>query len=356
MNPLKTFGVLVVGLSAAPSLLAQIEVTQGDLPQGGNTYIFQNFTPEVLVDYGSSGPSWVWDFSNLLPADSIEVDVLASTQFSTEAQIFFANPFFQDWHADHAYEWLSLPDLGGGNAPVEVDQIMGYFQFSDGFYTQVGLGVGTAFAELPVLFSDVDEIHPVPLTVDAEMTSTSAFEVTSLPGIWYEADQERTSWVDGYGTLLLPDGTSHEALRLQSTVISDDSVYVETLGGGVAFQRETTTYSWVGEAGMPLMEVVLTFGVPTAARYQGSAPAGDDPSIVVDRLSTQSFDVFPNPVEAGQDLRFRGDVEPRWTVFASNGQRVATFLGHRIRTEGWNPGVYIVLNQVSGQSTRLVVK
>ena len=146
--------------------------------------------------------------------------------------------------------------------------MVGYHQYANGTYNQVGVGLTIAGFELPVVFDDVDEVHPVPLTVDATLESTAAYTIQVPEALTYAVDQTRYSEVDGYGTLLLPDGTSHEVLRLKSTVVSVDSIYIDLAGEGFAFERETVTYSWLGDGGMPWMEVSTTFGIPSVVRYQ----------------------------------------------------------------------------------------
>ena len=37
----------------------------------------------------------------------------------------------------------------------------------------------------------------------------------------------------------------------------------------ISFDYETTVYQWLGDGGMPYLEVQSTFGVPFRVRYQG---------------------------------------------------------------------------------------
>jgi hypothetical protein len=340
-----------VALALALSAEAQITVNEGDLPQGGTSHTFQNLPLEGLFDFESSGPGWVWDFSELVPTDSSVQEVADIDEASFTTALVFNSPWDPDHQADHFYAFLALPDLGDMGLPVDIESITGYHQIANGNYTQVGLSLTLSGFEVPITFADVDEVHPVPLTADATMESTAAYAVDIPENLHYSVDQTRESVVDGYGTLLLPDGTSHEVLRLRSTVLSDDSVYVSALGQGTAFQRETVTYSWLSDGGLPWMEVSTTFGVPTTVRYQGSAPP-----VAGVMAAASNATLYPNPVQRGATVRLGENVSATWAVHALSGERVRTFRGRTLSTDGLAPGMYLVRNEATGMTRRLVVQ
>jgi len=313
--------------------------------------MFQNLPLDLLSDFGASGPGWVWDFSELVPTDSSVQEVADIDEASFTTALVFNSPWDPDHQADHFYAFLALPDLGDMGLPVDIESITGYHQIANGNYTQVGLSLTLSGFEVPITFADVDEVHPVPLTADATMESTAAYAVDIPENLHYSVDQTRESVVDGYGTLLLPDGTSHEVLRLRSTVLSDDSVYVSALGQGTAFQRETVTYSWLSDGGLPWMEVSTTFGVPTTVRYQGSAPP-----VAGVMAAASNATLYPNPVQRGATVRLGENVSATWAVHALSGERVRTFRGRTLSTDGLAPGMYLVRNEATGMTRRLVVQ
>ena len=97
----------------------QITVNEGDLPQGGADHVFQNLTPDLLLDFETSGPGWIWDFSDLEPVDSTVVGVQDIGDASFTALFTFDNAFlYPEVQADHFYTFLNIPDLGdvGGDA------------------------------------------------------------------------------------------------------------------------------------------------------------------------------------------------------------------------------------------------
>ena len=163
----------------------------------------------------------------------------------------------------------------------------------------MGLGLSLSGIELPVPFDDIDELHPVPLTADATLTSTACMKWRCLRRSRTPSNKTDIQRWTAMERCLLPDGTAHEVLRLKSTVVSDDSVYVNLAGQGFAFERETVTYAWLGDGGMPWMEVSTTLGMPTVVRYQGSAPEPEDISALDgNQEETRSVHCSPNPANA----------------------------------------------------------
>ena len=347
---------------AALPMSAQIAVSADDLPQGGTTHTFQTLEPEVLLDYASSGPGWVWDFSGLGVTDSTEVVVEDIGEASFGAQFVF-NGFDPTYQADHFYPFLAIPDFGEeGELPVDLEEVTGYHQIDNGFYTQVGLGLSVSGFEIPVAFEDVDEVHPVPLTATSTLLSTASYAVEVPATLSYLVNQTRDSEVDGYGTLLLPDGSSHEVLRLRTTVMSEDSIYVAALDQGLAFERETVTYLWLGDGGMPWMEVSTTLGIPTVTRYQGAAPTGGvnpDGIWEADQRS-DGLTLGPNPLPLGGVALWKGHLgaaQPMaWQAFDLQGSCVASGRGRNVSTQGWFPGVYVLKEGSTGATKRLVVQ
>ena len=338
--------------------LSQTTVEAADLPQAGEEHTFQNVSLQMPFDYEAAGPGWVWDFTELEVLDSTVIEV---ENFINANPFVLANLFGSG--SDHFYPALNIPDFGGGEEglelPIELDDVMGYHQVGSGTYNQVGLSINLSGIPLSTAFDDVDEMYPVPLTADASLESTASYalEILFPVVVTYAVDQQRSSTVDGYGTLLLPDGTSHEVLRLKSTVVSNDSVYVEFEGEGQgqSFVRETVTYAWIGDGGMPWMEVTELFGFPTVLRYQGAAPSEDNEPIdrVVERATTPA--PFPNPTRVGQTIQLGGEANEEWTVHHLSGEEVMRFKGTTLTTANWSAGVYLLRNSASGQIHKLLV-
>ena len=113
----------------ALSASAQITVEDIDLPQGDTEYTFQNVALDFLADFESSGPGWIWDFSELAVVDSTVTLVEDISEASFTAQFVF-NGFDPEYQADHFYTFLNIPDFvdvgGDVGIPVQLDEVVGY--------------------------------------------------------------------------------------------------------------------------------------------------------------------------------------------------------------------------------------
>ena len=108
---------------------------------------------------------------------------------------------------------------------------------------------------------------------------------------------------------------------------------------------------------MPWMEVSTTLGVPTVVRYQGAAPSEPDNG-GTDGVSTltQTLPLFPNPAHAGQTVTLGSDAQAAWSVWNASGSLQQLVRGTSLSTEGWAPGIYLVQNEATGVTRRLVVR
>ena len=111
-------------------------------------------------------------------------------------------------------------------------------------------------------------IYNFPLNYSDADVSDSHFEVT-IPtiGQWIE-DRNRVNTVDGWGTLQTPFGPK-DVLRVKSEILNDDSVFIDLVGFGIKFPRQSVEYKWLGKnSGLPLLQVNTTvaFGNETVTQ------------------------------------------------------------------------------------------
>ena len=116
------------------------------------------------------------------------------------------------------------------------------------------------------------------------------------------------------------------------------------------------TYAWLGDGGMPWMEVVTNLGVPSLVRYQGSAPDTEDISALGQSREKVSFSLRPNPANRGQWIGLEGPMNASWSVHALDGRTCMTFVGNGFSTQGLTPAVYVVRNRQTGATRRLLVQ
>lgn len=310
--------MLTLGLLSPAWALGQITITAEDLPQAGETYPLVNIAPPILSDLEASGPNATWDYSTVIPIGDAPLTPLPMSQAPGLALFIFNNPFNSAYQCDFFLP-TELPDVGidlSGFIPV--DGFSNFYKTDGSAYTIAGLALGAGGFDVPVPYDDVDELFPLPLEADASFASTSslALEIPETFGYW--SDATRDVIVDGWGTLILPDGP-HEVLRVRSEVNAQDSVFIPQLGTPFSFPRSQVIYQWYGNGfGFPLLEVSTIFGIPSTARYLNLVT---EPSGVASE-DQHDFSVYPNPVAGGEAVRFEAPSGSEYHWFDLGGRLI----------------------------------
>ena len=338
---------LVSLLFVVQSNNAQTTVNASDLPQTGGSYLIQTSTADITGDYVSTGADYVWDFSTLDSnsetlvefGEIAEAPVLAQLSFNNE----WTNPdYLCDIFGPGEFDLAFLSELGI-DLPVTLSNMMSYYQTSGSSYNIAGISMNLEGFDLPIEYSDIDEIHPLPLNFQDVISSTSAYEVDIPSVLNYATSATREGSVDGWGTLLLPNGASHEVLRISTTITTHD---VLTQEGGEPFEidRISTVYTWLGDGGLPYLEAKTIFGTTYSVEYQGEAPNEDTSNTDgMTALTPSDFVAFPNPAFSGENIVLSGaDQETTWNVSDLMGKIIISGMGTVISTDLFSPGAYII--------------
>jgi len=333
-------------LTFAVSTSAQITITSSDLPQAGESYTIQTSLPDPLSDFATTGEGFDWDFSNLVSEAEAEVEFGAMEDAPVLAQLSFNNPwtspeYLCDFYGPGEFDLSALEGLGV-ELPVAISDLYSYLQTSNDSYNIAGISMNVEGFDLPVEYSDIDEIHPLPLNYMDEINSTSGFTVNIPETFTYETYASRSGSVDGWGTLTLPGGATHEVLRVNTTITTHD---IFSLAGSDPFEldRVSTVYSWVGDGGMPYLEVSTIFGSTYSVEYQGESPIIDTSGNGITAVIPNAFVPFPNPIAASDDIILSGaTIDTEWELRDATGRVINTGFGSTISTNGLASGAYLV--------------
>jgi hypothetical protein len=333
-------------LTFSISTSAQITITASDLPQGGDSYTIQTSLPDPLSDFTTTGVGFDWDFSNLISDSEAEVAFVAMGEAPLIAQGFFNlgwlyPDYVCDFFGPGDIDLASLETLGI-ELPVAISNLYSYLQMSNDSYNIAGISMNVEGVDLPVQYSDIDEVHPLPLNYMDEINSTSAFTVNIPEVISYETSASRAGSVDGWGTLTLPGGATHEVLRVNTTITTHD---VFSLSGSEPFEidRVSNVYSWVGDGGMPYLEVSVIFGTVFSIEHQGESTVVDTSGNGITSAIPNAFIPFPNPISASADIILSGaTIDTEWELRDATGRVINTGFGKTISTNGLASGAYLV--------------
>tara|TARA_B100000809_G_scaffold246320_1_gene274183 strand:- start:4184 stop:5287 length:1104 start_codon:yes stop_codon:yes gene_type:complete len=273
---------------------AQITITSADMPSASDTFRLSTTLDAQGLDPVLSGANFTWDFSILVP-DSQRVDTLftvGSTPFLY--QVSFNNPFSPSYNASYAKRGfeISIPPT------VELTEVFNYIKNSSSAYDNVGFGANINGIPASVKNDPIDKEYGFPMNYTNGTTSTtslSEFELTVPTLGHYGQDMERITTVDGWGSLVLPNGT-YDVLRVKSVLNKIDTIYIDLLSTGQTIPRpEEIEYKWLAAGtGMPILKVITNAGVVSQIEYQ------DDfytPVNVKEQAIMNNVVVFPNPTK-----------------------------------------------------------
>lgn len=319
--------------------VAQITITQADMPHAGASYINTTAVIDFTIDPSQTGANTTWDFHQLTPLSSATDTFYGLSELSFLYQILYAGANL----VDKTPYSISVDQIA-------LDDVYLIYENNSNALKQYGFAGTIDGIPVPVLYGDKDVIYKFPLQFNGVDSSSSGFSI-GLTGLGYVSQQrKRVNTVDGWGTVQTPIG-NFNALRITSVITDVDSVYLDTLGFGTNVTLKSYEYKWLTQAGgIPVLQInaqdVLGVPVITQITYQDTALQTGVPAIAA--ALHQSFSVYPNP--AGDVLQICRNNSFRHpatiTVTDISGAVVQRFDMNQpaavMQVSGWKNGIYFL--------------
>jgi hypothetical protein len=266
---------------------AQITIDESHMPEGDD--IFPYRTLALLpagADPALTGEGMVWDYSGL-GAGIAQADTFYTVESAPFAyQIFFNNPFiYPSYDSDYAMRDM---DVDFGIVTLENTYI--FFKNDGQGLRNVGYGAEVNGIPTPVQNDPIDYIYEFPLEYQDSFESSSASEA-DIPFVGYfQRTLQRSTEVEGFGTLILPSG-EFEVLKVKVILNASDSLYLVDFGTGFRIdQPEETIYQWLAvEHVQPVLQISQQLGFGYTIDYYDELPTG------LDQTEARSLKIFPNP-------------------------------------------------------------
>lgn len=276
--------------------MAQPSIDSTHMPAPGDVVIRTVVNNVGDIDFVPSDSNMIWDFSVLDGVSSIGdtfIGVL-STPFTYIAT--FNNPFDQEHKASVASRQPPMQSAPG----ITITNMYNFYKSAYGYYGIVGFGAEVNSIPIPVKYDHADTIYNYPLTFGNIDSSFSQYDI-NIPNLGYNAERKhRTNYVDGWGTLYLP-GDTFDVIRIRSVLRIFDSIYIDSLGFGIGFNRNETEYKWIAtESKLPVLQVTQRQGGgmggnSTDAWFLDNRDHSGFPSTA----NTPGIRIYPNP---GKDV------------------------------------------------------
>jgi hypothetical protein len=210
---------------------AQSSYTSSNYAAVGDTFYMTNVN-DFTLDFETTGANINWNFGAL-------------TGFSQD-KIMFRNP------SSTGFNFLTFPYIyipgntnlsstnGNSNTVTSGGQTYGisdqndYFKKSTASLKQVAtsykFNLNGLLLPITSQFDAQDTVYTFPFTMGTTNNSLSSY-TTSIPSVLYQNTAlDRTNLVDGWGTLITPYGTFTNALRINTTLVQNDTISVAGTG------------------------------------------------------------------------------------------------------------------------------
>lgn len=340
---------------------AQLEVSIVDFPAKYDTVRYTN-SQDFATDFFQTGSDFSWDYSGLIGTSQTLLDHKSPDDADQLTAAFFGSFVTPAYRASYYLPATDIPiNQLDGFLPVNIENLYRFFRRTNTSLNIVGLSLVIEGFGLSGRSDTIEIAYQLPMTFGDSWQSVgyTRLDFSIAFPAQFAQYRQRSSEVDGYGTLTTPYGT-FEAIRVHHTINEIDSLLID-LGGGVtpvAIPLTTHEYEWwTNEQKGPLLKVVaneiagneVVTSVQFRDSYQPDLVAGLQNNGIV------SFSVFPNPVaefcsvnapESGMVyvLDLSGKIVCEQPVSAGKSL---------VNTTEWSSGTYVVLFH-SSQGTQAI--
>jgi hypothetical protein len=227
---------------------AQITVAVADHANANDTVRFSQAAITTL-DLQTTGPNAIWDFSQL-SAQTQTIKNYAPLDFSSFLIIATYGPIASTpYRASYHNPSTALPiEQFSAFLPIELSNLTQYSKRTSSAITSIGYSIDVQGQGLPFKSDTIETRYELPLQFNDTYNSRGYTYVDLNPAadIKFIQHRQRTSTVDGWGTLTTPFGT-FQALRIRHDITESDSIFQTFFGQGAWIAPptfQTTEYEW----------------------------------------------------------------------------------------------------------------
>lgn len=302
------FLFFILFLLAQLSLFSQAILLPEMMPLVDDTLFYKKID-NFNGDAEPTGEDYLWNFSDI-DATNWAADTFVSVSSTPFAyNVSFNNPTAPKYKATLA---SPQPDINIPIGGFSFSNIFYYYKLAgDTIYSQVGQAITVNSIPLPIRFDDIDFMYHFPSSFGDYDTCYSSYSV-SIPQIGFNSrKQTRYNYYDGFGTLITPNDTFYDVIRVKTIIKSRDSIYSDQYNMPFAFNTTTTEYKWFSsELRGPAMIVSTSSGqgpARTSLKYH------DTPIVIPENiLSFENEDilVYPNPFSESVIIKINNHLLP----------------------------------------------
>ncbi|MFM7723294.1 MAG: T9SS type A sorting domain-containing protein [Bacteroidota bacterium] len=227
---------------------AQLTLTVSDFGTAGDTVRISQ-TQAGNLDFMSTGANFTWDYSTLVATSQYlkefkPIGFASFLVFGTYGPIAASN-----YQASYFNPTNDLPlDQLSQFLPVELSDLNQYSKRTADSITSLGYSIAVNGQGVPFKSDTIETRYKLPLNYNDSHYSRGYTYIDLNPVIDFKIKQyrQRTTLVDGWGTIITPKGT-FPVLRVRHDISEIDSVYQTFFGAGQWFGAppiQRVEYEW----------------------------------------------------------------------------------------------------------------
>jgi hypothetical protein len=286
----------VIFFSFFVGISSQITLSVSDFANAGDTVRISQADGTGL-DFTSTGANYTWDFSALTATSQYlkeynPIGFASLLVFGTYGPVAPTN-----YRASYFNPTNDLPlDQLSQFLPVSLSDLNQYTKRMTDSITSLGYSISVNGQGVPFKSDTIETRYKLPLNYNDYHYSRGYTYIDLNPVIDFKIKQyrQRTTNVDGWGTIITPKGT-FQALRLRHDIAEIDSVYQTFFGAGQWFGTppiQRTEYEWFANSEKEwVLKATETNGTVNQVEYQEDY-LGLDASLIE---STLDVSIGPNP-------------------------------------------------------------
>jgi hypothetical protein len=249
---------ILVNVLISTATFAQPTLEQSNVGEVlGNNYMSSITDWDGVISSG--GANQTWDYSNIITTSTSSLDYVDPSTCPSAGS--FVNANVSAFYDNQSYIHL--------NVTATDNDVVG--QYASG---------------VPIPYSDPEKVLKYPFTMGDSYVDS--FGGTFYNGTTFVRDGNVTVTADGYGTLILPNSTITNVLRVK---VTED--YGDAVGGVEVYHYNIDIYKFY-KPGINTPVLTLThIEYGTVVINHGAFI--DDPSLEIEESSTEELLVYPNP-------------------------------------------------------------
>jgi hypothetical protein len=294
----------VIFFSFFVGISSQITLSVSDFANAGDTVRISQADGTGL-DFTSTGANYTWDFSALTATSQYlkeynPIGFASLLVFGTYGPVAPTN-----YRASYFNPTNDLPlDQLSQFLPVSLSDLNQYTKRMTDSITSLGYSISVNGQGVPFKSDTIETRYKLPLNYNDYHYSRGYTFIDLNPVIDFKIKQyrQRTTNVDGWGTIITPKGT-FQALRLRHDIAEIDSVYQTFFGAGQWFGTppiQRTEYEWFANSEKEwVLKATETNGTVNQVEYQEDY-LGLDASLIE---STLDVSIGPNPTSGVVEIQ-----------------------------------------------------